>query len=41
MSTATVFRSLINPGIITFVSVVYVTMGLLWLLFFIANLGVS
>jgi len=41
LSTATVFRSLINPGIITFVSVVYVTMGLMWLLFFIANLGVS
>ncbi len=41
VSTATVLRSLLNPGIITFVSVAYAMMGFLWLIFAIANSGVA
>ena len=39
--SSTVFCSLVNPGMITFTAVTYALMGLSWLLFVLADMGVA
>ena len=40
MPSTTVFRSLVNPGMITFTAVTYALMGFSWLLYTLINMGV-